>query len=120
MSDVEQIARFQAPKYLACYQDLLRAYAIQVGSNAFDDLTFDISMMLELGVSRPTEVSLMALGLSRTTTIAISELIIDDDLEPAGALAWLRQQDLEALALPALVRREIQVRLAADVDGETA
>ncbi|MGV0780286.1 DEAD/DEAH box helicase [Mycolicibacterium sp. XJ775] len=120
MSDVEQIARFQAPKYLACYQDLLRAYAVQVGSTAFDDLTFDVSMMLELGVSRPTEVSLMALGLSRTTTIAISELIIDDDLEPAGALAWLLHQDLEALALPALVRREIQVRLAAEIEGETA
>ena len=120
MSDVEQIARFQAPKYLACYQDLLRAYAAQVGSNAFDDLTFDVSMMLELGVSRPTEVSLMALGLSRTTTIAVSELIIDDDLEPADALAWLRQQDLETLALPVLVRREIQVRLAADVEDETA
>ncbi|WP_207558583.1 hypothetical protein, partial [Mycobacteroides abscessus] len=92
----------------------------QVGSDAFDDLTFDVSMMLELGVSRPTEVSLMALGLSRTTTIAVSELIIDDDLEPADALAWLRQQDLEALALPVLVRREVQVRLAADVEDETA
>lgn len=120
MSDVEQIARFQAPKYLACYQDLLRAYAEQVGSNAFDDLTFDVSMMLELGVSRPTEVSLMALGLSRTTTIAVSELIIDDDFKPADALAWLRHQDLESLALPALVRREVQVRLAADVEDETA
>lgn len=120
MSDVEQIARFQAPKYLACYQDLLRAYADHIGSTAFDGLTFDVGMMLELGVSRPTEVSLMALGLSRTTTIAVSELIIDDDLEPADALAWLHEQDLESLALPLLVRREIQARLAADADEETA
>ncbi len=120
MSDVEQIARFQAPKYLACYQDLLRAYADHVGSTAFDGLAFDVSMMLELGVSRPTEVSLMALGLSRTTTIAVSELIIEDDLKPADALDWLRQQDVESLALPALARRELQVKLAADIDEETA
>ncbi|WP_293781606.1 DEAD/DEAH box helicase [uncultured Aeromicrobium sp.] len=119
MSDVEQIARFQAPKYLACYQDLLRAYADEVGSPIFEDLTFDVSMMLELGVSRPTEVALMALGLSRTTTIALSELIIEDDLAPQQALEWLQVQDIEALSLPALVRREIRNRLAAEDYSET-
>lgn len=114
MSDVEQVARFQAPKYLACYQDLLRVYADEVGSALFDDLTFDVSMMLELGVSRPTEVALMALGLSRTTTIALSELIIDDDFAPQQALGWLREQDVDVLPLPALVRREIRIRLDAE------
>lgn len=114
MTDVEQIARFQAPKYLACYQDLLRVYAEQVGLPLAEDETFDVSMMLELGVSRPTEVALMALGLSRTTTIALSELIIEDQLAPHEALAWLQRQDIDAFALPTLVRREVQNRLNAE------
>ena len=38
----------------------------------------DIAMLLELGVNRVTELSLMALGLSRSTAVALSEFIIAD------------------------------------------
>jgi len=108
MTDVEQIARFQAPKYLACYQDLLRFYATSLGGPLPQRLDLDVSMMLELGVSRVTEVSLMSLGLSRTTTTALAELIIQDDMTPAEAQRWLKEQTLDALDLPSLVRREIR------------
>ena len=108
MTDVEQIARFQAPKYLACYQDLLRLYAVSLGGPPLDHLDLDVSMMLELGVSRVTEVSLMALGLSRTTTTTLSALIIEDELTPEQALTWLEDQDLDSLDLPSLVRREVR------------
>lgn len=111
MQDVEQIARFQAPKYLACYVDVLRAHMDAMGIATRDDDFPDVGMMLELGVSRVTEVSLMALGLSRTSTIALAEYIIDDELSPQQVLAWLRARNLEMLSLPALVRKEIALRL---------
>jgi hypothetical protein len=113
MTDVEQYARFQAPKYLACYLDILRYHVTSAGGEAGDEDFPDVSMMLELGVSRTTEVSLMALGLSRTSTVALSEYIVPDELTPSEALAWLRERDLATLPLPALVRREIAERLAA-------
>ena len=108
MADVEKIARFEAPKYLACYLDLLRFDFERRGiGDQLVDLP-DVAMLLELGVSRTTELSMMILGLSRTTAVALSEHIIDDELGTAECLTWLGQRDIETLGLPVLVRREIE------------
>jgi hypothetical protein len=107
MRDVEQVARFQAPKYLACYTDVLGLHLRQLGRKELPDLP-DISMMLELGVSRVTEVSLMALGLSRTSAVALSEFIVADDLGRTEVTAWVREHRELQEGLPALVRREIE------------
>lgn len=113
MADVEQVARFRAPKYLACYTDVLALHLTQLGVDDMPDLP-DISMMLELGVSRNTEVSLMALGLSRTSAVSVSELIVADDLGRDEVTEWIdSHRDLQE-SLPALVRREIS-----DVFGES-
>lgn len=110
MRDVEQAARFKAPKYLACYADILNVHVSQAGR---EDLRIipDISMMLELGVSRTTEVSLMALGLSRTSAVALSEFIIADDLSRDEVAEWVRTHQETEFDLPALVRREIDAVL---------
>lgn len=110
MSDVEKVARFQAPKYLACYLDLLRVHAQDLGEENLGELP-DITMMLELGVSRVTEVSMMALGLSRPATIAMSGFINDDAMTPSEVLTWLQSQNFDGLNLPVLVRREVQARI---------
>lgn len=111
MADVEKVARFEAPKYLACYLDLLRFEFGRRGiANQIVDLP-DVSMLLELGVSRTTELSMIALGLSRTSAVALSEHVIDDELSTQQCLQWLRQRDLEALALPVLVQHEIEALL---------
>lgn len=111
MSDVEQYARFEAPKYLACYVDVLRLHLQQEGLE--DQMTElpDIAMLLELGVSRDTELSLMTLGLSRSAAISIGEFIAADDLDSAACLSWLRAHDLEALAIPKLIVREVALVL---------
>jgi hypothetical protein len=106
MRDVEQVARFKAPKYLACYTDVLALHFQQQGRDEIPEMP-DISMMLELGVSRVTEVSLMVLGLSRTSAIALSEFIIDDELGRDEVRAWVEQNRGLQQGLPALVRREI-------------
>jgi hypothetical protein len=105
MRDVEQIARFEAPKYLACYTDVLSLHLKQLGEEAPEQP--DISMMLELGVSRATEVNLMALGLSRTAAVGISEYIVADDLDREQVIEWVRANSELLNELPALVRKEI-------------
>ena len=108
MADVEKIARFEAPKYLACYLDLLKCDFERRGiEDQLIDLP-DVAMLLELGVSRKTELSMMILGLSRTTAVALSEHIVDDELGTADCLTWLGQRDIEILGLPVLVQREIE------------
>lgn len=110
MRDVEQVARFQAPKYLACYTDVLALHLRQQGHEDVPDLP-DISMMLELGVSRVTEVSLMALGLSRTSAVALSEFIVGDNLSREEVTSWVNEHREVLEGLPVLVRREIEAVL---------
>ncbi|MCD2443069.1 DEAD/DEAH box helicase [Agromyces sp. SYSU K20354] len=103
MSDVEQYARFEAPLFLSCFMDLLQA------SGTTTDLELpDIAMMLELGVSRGTEVSALAIGISRTSAVALAEHIAADDLSPAQLAEWLHTRDLDEIDLPELVRSDVR------------
>lgn len=105
MSDIETVVRFQSAKYFACYNDVLAVYAAERGESA--EPGFDVTMMLELGVSRPSQVALMSLGLSRTATLAVSSYIGTDDLSPPEALAWLRATDFSSVNIPKALQREI-------------
>ena len=64
-------------------------------------------LMLSFGASAQTQLSLMSLGLSRTSAILISELIADDKLDEEACLRWLEDRDLAILDLPVLVVQEI-------------
>ncbi|HEY6878230.1 MAG TPA: DEAD/DEAH box helicase, partial [Polyangiales bacterium] len=80
MADVETVARFQAPKFLACYLDLLRTHLVRLGEPELAAEAPNLDMLLELGVSQPTQMVLLSLGLSRTTTIAVTEYLLGDNL----------------------------------------
>ncbi|MFV4912837.1 helicase-related protein [Microbacterium lacticum] len=105
MRDIESIARFHAPKYLACYSDLLAHYADELGVEPTDRP--DYAMMLELGVSRASEVVLMSMGLSRTATVTIAEHIGVDSWSTAEAVVWLASQNFDGLGVPVLIQKEI-------------
>jgi hypothetical protein len=107
MDDVEQIARFEAPKYLACYLDVLKFHLDQIDKADLAAEMPDLTMMLELGVSRDTELALMGLGLSRTSAIALSAVIVADDLSREQVATWLLEHNVEGLDLPVLIKTEI-------------
>lgn len=106
MADVEDIARFEAPRYLSCYADVVAQAAAELGRQMDVDVV-DIEMMLELGVPRPTDMSFISVGLSRATTRAIAEYVLDPSLSPAQCTAWIENIDVEQLELPAFAAREI-------------
>ena len=108
MDDVENVARFLAPKYLACYRDVLGHHLAAIGRlDLAASVPDDIEMLLELGVSTRTELSLLELGLSRTSAVELFAYMADDSLTREQCLAWLSDQDLTRLGLPELVRREV-------------
>jgi hypothetical protein len=107
MADVENVARFHAPKFLACYLDLLRLHLDRLGLEALAASAPEIDMLLELGVSQPTQMTLLALGLSRSSAIAVTEFMLGENLSRQECIDWLRAADLDVLPLPALVRREL-------------
>ncbi len=107
MADVENIARFEAPKYLSCYSDIVSAAAVQLGK-VLDHQVIDIEMMLELGVPRRTDMSFIAVGLSRATCAELATYVKDPDLSPSACADWVRTAELEELDIPAFAAREIR------------
>jgi hypothetical protein len=106
MEDVEDIARFEAPRYLSCFSDVVGAAAAQMGLD-LDNQILDIEMMLELGVPRLTDMSFIAAGLSRASARAIVAYVPNPNMSPAECIEWLEQADLESLDVPPFAIREM-------------
>lgn len=113
MEMVEQIARFKAPKYLSAYMDVLNLYLREIGREDLIDEGFDIGTKLEFGVSTTTLLSLMELGLSRMSSVALYEKIARDNLSKDECVAWItiRMDQLQTMQIPALIIREVRERL---------
>jgi len=107
MKDVEEYARFKIPKFLRAFLDVLYLHAADAGLSDVIRVLPDLELWLELGVSVRTQLSLMELGLSRTSAIELFELMMDHDMDKAAALAWLQNANLAVLNLPELVKQEI-------------
>lgn len=110
MEDVEQFARFIVPKYLLCYTDALKIHLSRVERVDLVAAVPDVNVWLEFGASQQTQLSMMGLGLSRMTAVALSEIITDDNLTEEGVIERLNQLDLQALNLPNALVAEV-VRL---------
>lgn len=108
MAAVEEIARFLAPKYLGAYLSVLRQHFHERGiSKDFpEELAYDL--FLEFGVSTRTLLTLIGMGLSRTSSIELSDYFGRTDLTESEVLQRLEGGEWESLNLPALVKREIR------------
>lgn len=113
MELVEQIARFKAPKYLSAYMDVLHLHLREVGREDLIEDGLDIGTQLEFGVSSTTLLSLMELGLSRMSAVALYEKIARDDLNREECVIWIteRVDYLQAMDIPAIIIREVRERL---------
>ncbi|EOB2571528.1 DEAD/DEAH box helicase [Vibrio fluvialis] len=112
LDDIENIARFRAPKYLACYNDVL-CHVLKMNNQChLADHLKDVQLSLEFGVNIKTQLSLIALGLSRTSAIEISEFISNSELNQRDVLTWLSTNDLANKDLPNLVLIEVEELLS--------
>jgi len=113
MELVEQIARFKAQKYLSAYMDVLHLHLREIGREDLIDDGLDIGTQLEFGVSSTTLLSLMELGLSRMSAVALYEKIARDDLSKEKCVIWIseRMSQLQAMDIPAIIIREVRERL---------
>lgn len=107
MRDVEEVARFRAPKYLAAYLDVLKHHLNEIGRGDLfpADLRFDL--YLEFGVATQTLLSLIGLGLSRTSAVAINEFLADDKMNEDAVFEWLKSERFQTLDVPTVVTREV-------------
>lgn len=122
MELVEQIARFQAPKYFSAYMDILHMHLRAIGRDDLIDQDLDIGTQLEFGVSSRTLLSLMELGLSRMSSVALYEKIARDDLSKEDCLAWVAERDgeFDGMDIPAIILREVRAKLLRDEGAQPA
>jgi hypothetical protein len=113
MDKVEQIARFRAPKYFSAYLDILHIHLREIGRTDLIEPDLDIGTQLEFGVSSITLLSLMELGLSRMSAVALYEKIARDDLTKEACVKWVeeRADRLDTLDIPAIILREVSAKL---------
>ncbi|HAE41371.1 MAG TPA: DEAD/DEAH box helicase [Clostridiales bacterium] len=111
MREVEEIARFRAPKYLSAYMDVLKYHLEEIGKSSLlhEDIKYDI--YLEFGVGTETLLSLIGIGLSRTSAVAINDFLANDGMSEDEVLAWLNEKRWESFDIPAIVTNEIDTLL---------
>lgn len=81
LRDIEDIARYSVPKLVFCYIDVLNSALISMDRK---DLIIpekeNISTLMEYGVNNMLHVSLIHLGVSRSTVIALMDLNKKEDI----------------------------------------
>ncbi len=114
LQDIETIARYKAPKYIACYNDLLKHFFHEINRADLADQIEDITLFLEMGVNTVTHLSLMNLGLSRTSAVEVKEYITSDTLSEQECLDWFKNpnNNWRSRDLPELVKKEIERKLS--------
>lgn len=108
MRDVEEFARFRFAKYSSCYIDILRFFFRSSGQEKYLSSIPDLAIWLEFGVSKQTQISLMGIGLSRQTAIAISELIADENMQRDDVVQWLKNQEFYDSSISMIMLAEIE------------
>jgi len=107
MEEVEQYARFRFVKYASCYIDVLSQHLREINRAELIATIPQIQVYAEFGASQPTQMSLMDLGLSRVSAIALSELIVKTDMTRDECIRWIIDTDLTGLSISPIVIKEI-------------
>ena len=129
--DIDDYVRYLIPKLLFCYIDVLNFYYEQSGNYdlIYEDL--DIDTIFEYGIENKTQLSMITLGLSRSTILKLFEIKYDDehylvdnvDMDELKALNWLFENIKyikDNKKLPKLLIEEIEETLRLyDTDGVT-
>jgi hypothetical protein len=124
LRDIEEIARFQAPRLLACYIDVLAVHLQQIGREDLMRGLPDLTLALEFGVANQTQLAFLSIGLTRSAALAVTDLLREDfgllgrgdaadSLTEEEVSGWLLTARLAGRGLPTLILREVEgIRLS--------
>ena len=106
MREIEEYARFRFLKYTTCYIDILKLYLGSKGDYESIDKIPQISLWLEFGASKTTQISLMSMGFTRTAALEFSDLMVDENFDKEKCLWWFSINDIHSMDLPASIVSE--------------
>lgn len=108
LDDIENQLRFRYVKYTSCYQDLLAEALRRTGNEEYIQSIPSISLYLELGAASRTMISLVGLGLSRTTAGLVAGRASNLNMDRPEALRWLSRQPWDTADISPICVREIR------------
>ncbi len=107
MKTIEHDIRFDFLGYMNCYTVLLNHLVTEIQSRT--DVTVpDVALWVELGVSTPSLIALIELGLSRSTSLEIEQFLSSKNLTTEDCVKELKVLDLNKLGLPRAMRQELE------------
>jgi hypothetical protein len=106
MANIEQDLRFRYVKFSAAYNDLLSEALRRTDHTELIERIPPIPLFLEMGACSRTMISLVGMGLSRTSASILTDRAVNKDMARPEVEKWLRHQDLEAMGLSGIVFRE--------------
>jgi hypothetical protein len=101
------VARFKAPKYLSAYVDVLNHHLEQTARSDLAARSNNLELFLEFGVGSQTMISMIGLGLSRSSAVELDEWLGNSSLDEEAVLDRLQTRSWEGLTIPSIVKREI-------------
>ncbi|MCL4678064.1 MAG: DEAD/DEAH box helicase [Alphaproteobacteria bacterium] len=111
MKEVEEIARFKAPKYISCYIDILKIFLKEQNKLDLYPKDYPFDLFLEFGVMSKTMLSLVGLGLSRMSATEIGKEILSSEYDKKQCFDWIKE-NIEKKEIPSFVKREIRKKFA--------
>ncbi len=112
LKDIEEEIRFKYFRLTLCYLAVLEHVLTQTGYTDYVKVLPPLPSFLEMGASDPTMISFVGLGISRFVASFLTDRTLDKRMDEAQALAWLRDQDLDAMLGAGLMRADVQRALA--------
>ncbi len=111
LSNIEQDLCFRYVKFTSCYNDILALVLRDCGNEDLIMSIPPIPLFLELGASSKTMVSMIGMGLSRTTAVVLSRIVVDKNMDRKQVMEWLKRSNLETLDISPLCLREVHEML---------
>ena len=108
MEQIEKHLRFRYVKYFSCYNSLLALAFEKSNRLNYIESIPDVPLFLEMGASSGVTINLMALGLSRTTAISISDYVTDKEMQMDRLRDWLAAQNFNTFDISPVCVREIE------------
>lgn len=110
MKEVEEFARFKAPKYISCYTDILKLFLNEQKQQNLYPNDYPFDLFLEFGVMSKTLLSLVGLGLSRMSATELGNVILETNLDKEAVIKWINE-NLEEKDVPEFVKREVAKKI---------
>jgi superfamily II DNA/RNA helicase len=106
---IEQTLRFTYVKYMKAYCDVLRAFLEHSGRAEDAQRITPWDLYIEMGARDRVVLTLMSMGISRTTAILIRRAITNrTEIDREACWKRLEELPLRVLAIPEVCKREIQ------------